>query len=676
MPSSVCAAKASYKKLPGLLELTDAHLQWAQDGKPPSIRVPLSDVQALFCSKENSAQVRLKVALFSEEGGPGHSFAFLSPNGVHERENFKNELTVIVGLNRAARDVAVQPPPSPPKPVQPVVAAAVPPPITSSIPPPIVPQQQTPMQTQQQPRLATPAQMPQPQPQRPTQSLSQTPSHSRAVSVASSSAATADPTRNLVIIPGNDYATDVRLRKEILKNNPELGALHRDLVVMSGQLSETEFWEGRQHLLLSLAAAENQKKGKPGQIVDPRPETVDGETKNSHDAADDPGDLRGVSGHCEGASGERTVQSMLCALSRMAENKEMLKHFFLQLTEEEFWTRYFRSKLYHAHRASIRSTAVQHVVQDDPILDKYLEKIDDELEPRRQRSERVEWFVDLGATSEDHVETGNEKDVTMLAGRQRGALPLIRKFNEHSERLLNSALGEIPASKRQKLNEEGDYGQIDLDDLHDAQSSAGIVLEMQDRQRYFEGGIANGRSSEADKPLDMKQLIRHAKANMDGWEASLAQLRIPKEAGDRALISMTQNVAARLDVKARKNDIPEALFRQMTICQAAANEFLRQFWSSMYPPAAEVQVAATPTPQQRAAKAAKMIGYLAKTHEKVGALVAMGPQHNVDKQRIEIVSSFRLAFHCAMKPVITAVNRAIAYHQSKTTKPAAGPRVS
>lgn len=28
----------------------------------------------------------------------------------------------------------------------------------------------------------------------------------------------------------------------------------------------------------------------------------------------------------------------------------------------------------------------------------------------------------------------------MQAGRQRGALPLIRKFNEHSERLLNSAL--------------------------------------------------------------------------------------------------------------------------------------------------------------------------------------------------------------------------------------------
>ncbi len=80
-----------------------------------------------------------------------------------------------------------------------------------------------------------------------------------------------------------------------------------------------------------------------------------------------------------------------------------------------------------------------------------------ELEPRRQLTDDVELYVDLAATREDHEEvpsvaylvyhslidlrkTGNIKDITMQAGRQRGALPLIRKFNEHSERLLNAAL--------------------------------------------------------------------------------------------------------------------------------------------------------------------------------------------------------------------------------------------
>lgn len=48
-----------------------------------------------------------------------------------------------------------------------------------------------------------------------------------------------------------------------------------------------------------------------------------------------------------------------------------------KLSEAEFWKRYFQSKLFNAHRASIRSSATQHVVRDDPIFDKYLEKDDD-----------------------------------------------------------------------------------------------------------------------------------------------------------------------------------------------------------------------------------------------------------------------------------------------------------
>ena len=52
----------------------------------------------------------------------------------------------------------------------------------------------------------------------------------------------------------------------------------------------------------------------------------------------------------------------------------------------------------------------------------------------------MDTFIDLGATSVDHEETGNQNDVTMQAGKQRAVLPLIRKFNEHSTRLLDTAL--------------------------------------------------------------------------------------------------------------------------------------------------------------------------------------------------------------------------------------------
>jgi len=43
--STVCAARASYKKNPGLLELTSTHLQWTQDGKKaPAVRVAYLEV--------------------------------------------------------------------------------------------------------------------------------------------------------------------------------------------------------------------------------------------------------------------------------------------------------------------------------------------------------------------------------------------------------------------------------------------------------------------------------------------------------------------------------------------------------------------------------------------------------------------------------------------------------
>ncbi|OJT15757.1 RNA polymerase II transcription factor B subunit 1 [Trametes pubescens] len=595
MPSTVCSAQASYKKLPGLLELTPSHLQWTKAGdKAPSVKVPHSEAASLSRSKVGAAQVRLKVGLVSDEAG--HNFTFTSPQAVAlaEREKFEAELTNIIAHNRTG---TAAPPPGP------TLAAATPVPGTP---------------TSARPRpLGTSA--------RPTPQLSRA-STSRAPSVAS------DPRGT----PVSDPAHDFRLRKKVLLSTPDLAQLHRELV-MGGQISENEFWEGREHLLLAQAAAEGQKKGKPGQLVDPRPQSVDGEVKIVitpqlvHDIFEE-------------------FPVVARAYSDNVPEK---------LSEAEFWSRYFQSRLFNAHRASIRSSAAQHVVKDDPIFDKYLEKDDDDLEPRRLREERVDTFIDLGATSVDHDETGNEKDVTMQAGKQRAVLPLIRKFNEHSTRLLDTALGG-PASKRRRTdNGEDRIAQLDLEDLHDNETSAGILLDMQDRQRYFDGRANSATDGAATGPhVAFREALQQTKASMAGWSSNLAQLKLDKKAADSALVGMTQNVASRLDVKMRKHDIPDGLFRQMTTCQTAANEFLRQFWLAIYPPPSESQTLAPATPAQKAAKAAKMVGYLGKTHEKVEALVRAAHQEGVDPARVKI----------AMKPVVDAVDKALEFWRAKNAK--------
>ncbi|TRM69400.1 hypothetical protein BD626DRAFT_393645 [Schizophyllum amplum] len=385
---------------------------------------------------------------------------------------------------------------------------------------------------------------------------------------------------------------------------------------------------------------QNQKRGKSGQLVDPRPQTIDGEAKIVitpqlvHDIFDE----------------YPIVQTAY------AENVPE------KLSEAQFWKRYFASKLFNAHRASIRSSATQFVAKDDPIFDKYLEKDDDGLEPRRARTETVSMFVDLAATSEDHGEAGSTKDITMQAGRQKGAIPLIRKFNDHSERLLNAALGDLPKTKRRKLNDGQDAyeAQIELDDLRDEQTSEGITLAMQDRQRYFEG-IASQPMTDSAPPIPADP--RGLTASVQDYSSALANLRIVRDPSDAALMSMTQNVMQRLIVKGQKNDIPPDLFRQMASCQTAANEFLRQFWGALYPRAGELPMSGGATnPAQRAAKAAKMAGFLARTPEKVDALVQQAEELGVDAKRVNI----------AMQPVLNAVERALAVHKARQTAPARG----
>lgn len=70
-------------------------------------------------------------------------------------------------------------------------------------------------------------------------------------------------------------AATYRLRKLVLNSSPALAQLHRELVI-GGDISEAEFWEGREDLVAAVEAVEKQKKGRSGEMVDPRPETSDG----------------------------------------------------------------------------------------------------------------------------------------------------------------------------------------------------------------------------------------------------------------------------------------------------------------------------------------------------------------------------------------------------------------
>ncbi|KAG8839867.1 RNA polymerase II transcription factor B subunit 1 [Serendipita sp. 411] len=302
-------------------------------------------------------------------------------------------------------------------------------------------------------------------------------------------------------IPAIDPAKELaartyRLKKKILMRDTELAALH-NAVVINGKMSEGDFWASRQHLVEEAAAIEGQKRGKSSRLIDPKPDvSTTGDIKISI-----------------------TPQLQMDIFEEWPIVKRAYdENVSNNMTKEEFWKRYFESQLYHNNRASVRSSATQHRVKEDPIFDKYLDPLDNEIEPRKSRQDSVSRLVDLVSTREDHGQTGNTLDVTMQAGKQRSSLPLIRKFNEHSERLLNSALGEMKSSQAAgPTSAEKDvvFNDIDMEDLHGGEGQVGIALDMQNHQRYFEG---RSGSSAAGSTVDLKTALTRLKAQTDGWE--------------------------------------------------------------------------------------------------------------------------------------------------------------
>lgn len=163
----------------------------------------------MFCSKATADEVKLKIATASND--KGHNFTFINqPQNVafEERERFKKELTAIIANNKAKEtNGAVPAPPG---------GLALPTPSVLPTPSPGTPLANGLAKSALGPRAPV--------------------IHSRAPSVSSE--------RSSTIVAADPHA-DFNLRKKVLQNNPELAALHRDLV-MTEQISEAEFWDGRE----------------------------------------------------------------------------------------------------------------------------------------------------------------------------------------------------------------------------------------------------------------------------------------------------------------------------------------------------------------------------------------------------------------------------------------------
>lgn len=432
----------------------------------------------------------------------------------------------------------------------------------------------------------------------------------------------------------------IELRQAVLLKNPQLKMLHKELV-MGKLVTESEFWSGREHLIDQEQLLRSQQPGRSSQLLDDR-----FGLKQTVNKSKDVGVGTGY-----GIAQKKAAQDASVGELKISVTKELQREIFEEfpivqriyaenvgvgeesMSEADFWRRYFRSQLWDRHRASARAGGgANSQAKADKVFDRYLEEPDDDIEPRNAPSRSVDMFLDLAATEEDHGETGNERDYTMQAGKQRATLPLIRRFNDHSNRLVGEDLDATTTEGDVRLLSE-----IELDDLQGPAQDQTFELDVGEGREYQQAG---GETAEYDD----EGAILEQRATVASWQPDLASavravssgqdVGKGRKAAEEALRTVTSGVTLQDSDQA---SIPDDIMAQVLTCHTAATEFLRQFWSAVLP---NIPGQLSPaSPEQKQNKARKMAGYLALTQNKVDAVVKTASEAKMgDPERVREVS--------------------------------------
>ncbi|OCF60893.1 transcription initiation factor TFIIH subunit 1 [Kwoniella mangroviensis CBS 10435] len=479
---------------------------------------------------------------------------------------------------------------------------------------------------------------------------------------------------------------EYKLRQKVLEKNPTLRMLHRELVI-GKQITEEEFWDGREALIQAEEMLYSQKPGRASRLLDDRFDL---------DA--------GRKGKSTGGTGVGIKQADQNGPIVLKLSKELTREIFEEfpvvqdayakyvpgISETEFWSRYFTSQLWERHRASVRKSAVDESARKkDDIFDQYLEEPDWNIQPRQTLPDDVERFLDLAATEEDHGEAITVRDVTMQAGRERSALPLIRRFNDHSKKLLRAAEANRDESAlTDSLYDTGIdlYNEIDLEDLHGPAQENTIALDVQEAageadKQGQEGvvGVLPGKSDE-----ELLSIATESTTNLTHFKPDFASVCLPNPgfhpvdsdgttnlnetnpayqafAEQRNAQAAAHQVVKDLHVRSNaesaiNSPFPEQLYEQMKSCHNAATEFLRQYWSAILPSQAGTL---NTNVKAKEGKAIKMANYLRSTENKVKAIIETGVILGFDPERVKK----------AMAPTVGAVRVALEREAKRVKKP-------
>ncbi|KAL2265574.1 hypothetical protein VTJ83DRAFT_6674 [Remersonia thermophila] len=397
---------------------------------------------------------------------------------------------------------------------------------------------------------------------------------------------------------------DAELQQSLMRKDEALAQTYADaLALKPPSLSEAafnaQFWSARLGLLRAHAIELNQKKGAYNVLSTIKPRTEDGQFRLNI-----------------------TSEQISMILQQHPLVRRIYNENVPKLTESDFWSRFFLSKL----SKKLRGERITENDNSDVIFDRYLEADNSFGYSKITAAQRVPHMIDLEANEENQggLKTGNRKDVEM---RPRGNVPIIKTLNSLSEKIMaNVAPSDLdPSAPASLIDDDRALDALTLRDLRGDKEAARIILNVREQSRFFssnQDGLSDEtRAYEKQVPsevlfevqadletleddgsggLDLRKSIGvddEEEDDEDEDENGAGAAARPTHVGSRAARKKAQDQILEGMRKKRSElhdvgggsladgnpspmSIPPDIAERCVLTNATTTEFLRQFWTA------------------------------------------------------------------------------------------------
>ncbi|TQB72714.1 RNA polymerase II transcription factor B subunit 1 [Monascus purpureus] len=383
----------------------------------------------------------------------------------------------------------------------------------------------------------------------------------------------------------NRLKKDAELQQSLLKSDPNLQRMFMESLrskpdTLTAAQFMSHFWSTRLHLLRAHAIERTQTRGSYNVLSTLKPRVEDNVTKLNI-----------------------SKEQIQLIFNQHPLVKRVYDENVPKLTEQQFWSRFFQSRLFK----KLRGERISEADATDAVLDKYLK---DDEQTNRVRDAHVPHFIDLAGNEVNHSQRlGNRPDIDM----RPSSVPIIRTLNNLSERIManvGSADRSTSSAAAPIGMDEETFHELQLRDLRGDQMQSRITLNIRDQSRFFSQASAEDEEGQLFAKQDPEKVIHDLRTDLlqtlpDDGSAQLGQLVEPEEDTDDEENGRSQNQqvgskaslqrastqiltairdrraqAERSSTNSNSYGLSAGLFDRLTLTHATTTEFLHQFWQT------------------------------------------------------------------------------------------------